>query len=138
MLQPSAGHALVEFMPGRVVQMPESALKAPPTVVLCRLARQPNGLYAPVPIEWGPQVRMTRSLHEQLGLPCSFMTLRKLILSEMVTGRIIAPGTLSVDLGSLIDHFEATRVSWDKPRFWTAERIARFRQAEGAAKDVGE
>lgn len=131
-------HIEVEFMPGRRARVPAEALTGPQSYVICRLVRQSNGLLAPVPIEFGPQVRMTRAEHDRLGLPMSYMTLRKLILSGFVLGNVVTPDTVTVDLRSLVAHLEATRVSWGKPKFWTPERVRRFQQADGAIRDMGE
>ncbi len=128
----------VEFMPGRVAEMPAHLLQAPPKFVMCRLVKQPNGMYAPVPIEWSPMVRMSRDLHRDLGLPCSYRTLYKLVKAGFVAGSLPSPWVLMIDLASLIEHFEATQVDPDGPKFWTRERIAAFREAEGALTDTGE
>ena len=127
----------VEFMPGRVTEMPAHLLQAPPKFVICRLVKQPNGMYATVPVEWGPMVRMSRTLHRELGLPCSFQTLYKLVKAGFVKGRLPTPWVLLIDLASLIDHFQATEVNPDTPTFWTKQRISDFREAEGALTDKG-
>lgn len=129
---------MVEFMPGRRVAVPAALLAMPERYAVCKLVRQSNGMYAPVPIEFGPTVRMTRAQHEQLGLPCSYTTLRKLVLAEFVTGHVVTPDVITVDLRSLVEHFERTRVSYDRPKFWTPERVERFRQAEGGMRDAGD
>lgn len=127
----------VEFMPGRVAEMPAHLLQAPPKYVICRLVKQPNGMYAPVPMEWSPMVRMSRELHRELGLPCSHQTLYKLVKAGFVRGSLPSPWVLMIDVASLIEHFEATIVNPDAPKFWTAQKIADFREAEGALTDTG-
>lgn len=127
----------VEFMPGRVAEMPAHLLQAPPKFVICRLVKQPNGMCATVPVEWGPMVRMSRDLHRDLGLPCSHQTLYKLVKAGFVRGCMPSPWVLMIDLASLIEHFEATIVNPEGPKFWTSQRIADFREAEGALTDVG-
>lgn len=134
----TSNEVVIEFMPGRRVTVPAANLQQPPTYCICKLVKQPNGMFATVPLEFGPQVRMTRSEHHRLGLPCSYTTLRKLVLAEFVEGHVITPDVITVDLRSLIEHFEATRVSSDRERFWTTERIERFRQANGGLRDVGD
>lgn len=104
-------------------------------MVICKLVRQPNGMYATVPIEWGPMVRMTRTLHHDLGLPCSFITIYKLVKSGLVKGLLPAPKTLLIDLASLVEHFKRTTVNPDGPRFWTAERTEAFRAAVGPMEE---
>jgi hypothetical protein len=125
----------VEFMPGRVAEMPAHLLQATPKYVICKLVRQANGMYAPVPMEWGPMVRMTRRLLEDLGLPCSYQTLYKLVKGGFVKGCLPSPWVLMIDVASLIGHFNATRVNPEGPMFWTARKIADFREAEGALTD---
>lgn len=126
---------LVEFMPGRTCSMPVALLQEPAKMVICRLVKQPNGLYGMVPIEWGPMVRMTRTLHQELGLPCSFITIYKLVKSGIVKGRLPAPKTLMIDLASLAEHFRRTTISPDRPRFWTRELTEAFRQAAGPMEE---
>lgn len=128
----------VEFMPGRIAEMPAHLLQAPPKFVICKLVRQPSGLYATVPVEWSPMVRMSRDLHRDLGLPCSYRTLYKLVKGGFVTGVMPTPWLLMIDLASLIDHFEATKLDPDGLKFWTQKRITAFREAEGALTDTGE
>lgn len=128
----------VEFMPGRIAEMPAHLMQAPPKFVICRLVKQPNGMYATVPVEWSPMVRMSRDLHRDLGLPCSYRTLYKLVKAGFVAGSLPSPWVLMIDLASLIEHFEATQVDPDGKKFWTQKRIAAFREAEGALTDTGE
>lgn len=128
----------VEFMPGRIAEMPAGALTKPPKFVICRLVRQANGSYVTVPVEWSPVVRMTRELHRDLGLPCSYRTLYKLVKSGLVAGLLPSPYVLMIDIASLIDHFEATRIDPDRPKFWTRQRIESFRNAEGPLTDLGD
>lgn len=128
----------VEFMPGRVAEMPAHLLQAPPKYVICKLVKQANGMYATVPVEWSPMVRMSRDLHRELGLPCSYRTLYKLVKAGFVAGSLPSPWVLMIDVASLIEHFQRTQVNPDEPRFWTAARIADFREAEGALTDTGD
>jgi len=123
--------ALVEFMPGRVAELPAELMREPAKMVICKLVKQGNGMYAPVPVEWGPMVRMSRKLHQELGLPCSFITIYKLVKAGLIVGRMPAPKTLLIDLASLVEHFQNTVVDPDKPRFWNDERTRKFREAEG-------
>jgi hypothetical protein len=125
----------VEFMPGRVAEMPAHLLQAPPKYVICKLVRQANGMPAMVPMQWSPMVRMTRRLLDDLGLPCSYQTLYKLVKAGFVGASMPSPGVLMIDLASLIEHFNATRVNPEGPIFWTARKIAEFREAAGALTD---
>lgn len=121
----------VEFMPGRIAEMPKHLMQAPPKYVICKMVKQPSGLYALVPFDWSPMVRMTRELCLQMGLPCSYRILYKLVKGGFVQGLMPTPRLLMIDLASLVDHFQRTRIDAEGERFWTTTRTATFREAEG-------
>ena len=129
----------VEFMPGRVTEVPAITVAGIPKFVMCRLAKQPNGTYAMIPEGWDQMVRMTRKLHAELGLHCSYRTIYSLVKSGFVRGSLLSPQTIMVDLGSLAEHIRRTELGEGKPTFWTKARIDRYRYsvagADGASDD---
>lgn len=119
----------VEFMPGRVAEVPPLEVAGVPKYVICRLAKQANGTYAMVPQTWHQMVRMTKKLHMELGLPCSYKTIYRLVKAGFVKGCLLTTNTLLLDLASLAEHLEKCEVSPEKKPFWTREREERFRWA---------
>jgi len=119
----------VEFMPGRVAELPAFEVGGVPKYVMCRLAKQANGHFALVPETWHQMVRLTSTLHREMGLPCSYRTIYNLVKAGFVRGSLISTRTILVDLASLIEHFKRTELGEDKPAFWTRDRIDRYRYA---------
>lgn len=117
----------VEFAPGRFMDVPYE--QSPPQWCLAKLARQPNGTYILVPVQWHTMVRMSRRLCRNLGLDFAEHSLRRLVRAGFVRGHMVGPNTTMVDLESLNAHIEATRVDDGKEPFWTAERVRRYRDA---------
>jgi len=122
----------VEFMPGRVAEVPAFVIGAVPTYVVCRLQKLVNGSYALMPEKWSQMVRLTPRLHEELGLPCSYKALYYLARAGFVEARRVTPRCLMLDLVSVLNHFERCRVVEGEPSWWTAERVDTFRNAREA------
>ena len=119
----------VEFMPGRVAEVPAMTVAGLPKYVVCRLAKQSNGSYALIPESWHQMVPLTRTLHKELGLNCSYRTLYNLVRAGFVRGSMPTSGLTLIDLASVAEHLRNCEVSEDKPLFWTKDRKDRYRWA---------
>lgn len=119
----------VQFMPGRVADVGALESRGTPKYVVCRLKAQANGMYALIPETWNQMARMTRELHAELGLPCSYQTIYKLVYAGFVRGVLLTHRTFLVDLASLADHFKACEVTEGAEMFWTRPRVERYRNA---------
>lgn len=124
----------VEFAPGRRLTM-DVHVSGVPQFCLCRLSRQPNGTYIPVPVQWASMMRLGKNLATELGLPINEHTLRRLVKAGFVKGYVVAPSTTMVDLVSLYKHLQATRTDLDQPCFWTRENLQRWQEACGPLKE---
>lgn len=117
---------LVEIAPGQYVA-PRIAAEDVPRYGLFKLLRQTDGSIFPVLKHYAQHVRMTHDLCTRLGLEgLSKGSLYRLIQAGFVACKRPTPNVILVDLGSLVEHVEATR----DPEFWTPERISRFRAAD--------
>jgi len=119
----------VEFMPGRVAEVAAMQAHGTPKYVVCRLKAQANGTYAMIPETWNQMVRMTRELHAELGLPCSYQTIYKLVYAGFVRGCLLTHRTFLVDVASLAEHLKACEVQEGQEPFWNRARVERYRQA---------
>lgn len=122
----------VEFMPGRVAEVAAMTVDGVPKYVMCKLVKQLNGTYALVPESWPQMVRMTRTLHEELGLQCSYRTLYQLVRAGFVRGSAMTPWCFMVDLASFAEHMTRCEVKDGEPSFWTKDRKERYRLARAA------
>jgi hypothetical protein len=118
--------ALVEVAPGQYAA-PGVHPSDVPRYGLVRLMRQPDGTYAPVLKHHGQWMRCGAELLKNCGLEAlPLRTFYRLINAGFVKKSRPSPNVILVDLGSLVDHIEAS----SDPEFWTAERMKQFRQAE--------
>lgn len=116
----------VEFLPGRVAELPAFEARGVAKYVVCKLARQPDGRYILVPQEWQQFVRVTDHLCQDLGLPCTQRQLARLARAGFLESSQVTPRGLWVSLTSILAHFEATRIIEDEPSWWTAERLETY------------
>lgn len=128
----------VQFMPGRVAEVAALESHGAPKYVVCRLRPQTNGTYAMIPETWNQMARMTRELHAELGLPCSYQTIYKLVYAGFVRGCLMTHRTLLVDLASLAEHLKSCEVADGKEPFWSRARIERYRQACRRFRSLGD
>jgi len=117
---------LVEVAPGQYTATAVHPADIP-RYGLVRMMRQGDGSYIPVMKQYAQHARMCRELCSRIGLDgISPNTLYRLIQAGFVESKRPSPNVILVDLGSLVEHVEATR----DPEFWTRDRIARFRAAD--------
>jgi hypothetical protein len=113
----------VEVTPGyrKRLKLPVSK---PMKYVVQRLMKNPKtGEYFCLPVQpFGPCVRFTTDLTEQLGLPFSRNTLKRLLYAGFVDGYRVGPMTTLVDLSSLWDFLDKVRIRPDEPPFWNDTR----------------
>lgn len=128
----------VQFMPGRVAEVAAMQVEGRPKYVVCRLKAQANGTYVMIPETWNQMARMTRELHAELGLPCSYQTIYKLVYAGFVRGCLMTHRTLLVDLASLAEHLKSCEVADGKEPFWSRARIERYRQACRRFRSLGD
>lgn len=125
----SVRKAMVEFMPGRIAQVEVHAVNKMPKYALCRLVKTQAGSYLPVPQTWYGSVKLTETLHEELGLPCSYKTLYNLCIAGFILCTQPTPRAIYLDLASLMEHFRRTEVREGEPSWWTPERVRTYREA---------
>ena len=116
----------VEFLPGRVVEVPAFEARGLGRYVVCKLARQPDGRFALIPQEWSAFVKVTRDLCRDLGLPCTQRQLSRLARAGFLETSLVTPRGLWVSLPSIIEHFHATRIVEGEPSWWTQERLETY------------
>lgn len=122
----------VEFLPGRVAELPAFEAAGVGRFVVCKLAKQADGRYALVPQEWSQFVRVTRHLCRDLGLPCSRRQLERLARAGFLESSQVTPRGLWVSLSSIIEHFHATRIVEGELSWWTRERKETYYYANEA------
>ena len=116
----------VEFLPGRVVEVPAFEARGLGRYVVCKLARQPDGRFALIPQEWNAFVRVSQTLCRDLGLPCTTKQLSRLARAGFLETSQVSPRGLWVSLPSIIEHFHATRIIEGEPTWWTRERLETY------------
>lgn len=116
----------IEFLPGRVVEVPAITAAGMGKYVVCKLARQPDGRFALIPQEWHAFVKVTRDLCQDLGLPCTQRQLSRLARAGFLETSLVTPRGLWVSLPSIIAHFHATRIVEGEPSWWTQERLETY------------
>lgn len=122
----------VEFLPGRVAELPAFEAAGIGRFVVCKLAKQADGRYALVPQQWHHFVRVTRHLCRDLGLPCSRRQLERLARAGFLESSQVTPRGLWVSLPSIIEHFHATRIVEGELGWWTRERRETYYYANEA------
>lgn len=119
----------VEFLPGRVAELPAFEAAGVGRFVVCKLVRQADGRFALIPQEWQQFVRVTDRLCLDLGLPCTQRQLRRLAKAGFIEASQVTPRGLVASLPSILAHFHRCRVVEDEPSWWTAERLDTFYNA---------
>lgn len=113
----------VEIVPGRIteVSLPDGA-PAPPAYVIAKLVPVSGGLMRVVPIEWTPQITLNSTNMRKLGIHIPLHALRRLIKAGLVRGSVVGVRITTIDIASLYEHLEATRLRDGASDFWTPER----------------
>jgi hypothetical protein len=120
----------VEFLPGRVVQLPAMEAAGVAKFVICSLKRQADGRYILVPQQWQQFVRVTDHLCQDLGLPCTQRQLRRLAKAGFIEASQVTPRGLVASLPSIIAHFYRCRLVEGQESWWTRERLDTFFNAQ--------
>ena len=122
----------VEYLPGRVVELPAMEVAGVAKFVICALKKQADGRYILVPQEWRQFVRVTDRLCQDLGLPCTQRQLRRLAKAGFIEASQVTPRGLVASVPSIIGHFYRCRVVEGKESWWTKKRLDAFFNAQVA------
>lgn len=115
----------VEIVPGRIteVSLPDGA-PAPPAYVIAKLVPvDGTGLMRAVPIEWTPQITLNSTNMRKLGIHIPLHALRRLIKAGLVRGSVVGVRITTIDIASLYQHLEATRLRDGSSDFWTPDKV---------------
>lgn len=101
---------------------------------IVRFALTADGKWKPQMTFFGSHIAMCANIGEKLGIQGRNVdqTIRRLMASGFIAYAHPSPGLYLINLHSLARHWRVSA----KPGFWTPERIARFRGARAALKQI--
>lgn len=125
---------MVEYAPGQYAAV--LGAEVIPRYGVVRFDHVGKNHWRPCLIGWGRHIALRKFFREgatgnepnpelaRLGLDLSYNSVLRLYKNGFVRGRMPVPHRILIDLESLHRHLEATA----DPDFWTAEKIAQFKE----------
>lgn len=130
----------VEIEPGQACHISDLVAEAveptdliAPSYAICRMVRQPDGDYRPVPCDWSEYVSASPEALRRIGLTMARKTLLRLWANNYIEMRRPTPQTLEVNLESLVRHFREVTAD---PNFWKQSAGDGTRRTRAEAYDA--
>lgn len=101
-------------------------IPVPSRIGVFEWSAQADGAYKPKIRLQNKMVKMSLDVPEELGLGCSYKTLRRLMIAGFVASEQVSPGQYAFDLQSFYQHRAKVRAD---PEFWTGANLRRFMEA---------